>query len=222
MDGYLNSFIELKKRQRVERESYPENLSLRVHRALSWLEKAEACEGDEDAQFIFLWIAFNAAYANDVDREYRPTEHKMFAGFIGRLCDMDSDKRLSTIVWQEFPSAIRVLLNNQFVFQPFWEWQNGNLDEQTWKTRFSDAKSYANKALGHENTAMLLGIVFTRIYTLRNQMLHGGATYNSTVNRAQIRDCTHLMGRIVPTIIEIMLDNANTLWGDAYYPVVKM
>ena len=88
------------------------------------------------------------------------------------------------------------------------------------KTRFSDAKSYANKALGHENTVMVLGIVFTRIYTLRNQMLHGGATYNSSVNRDQIRDCTHLMGRIVPTIIEIMMDNSNTLWGDAYYPVV--
>jgi len=216
----MPNFTALKKRQRTERDNYSENFSLRVHRALSWLEKAEACEGDDDAQFIFLWIAFNAAYANDVDKEYRPTEHKMFDDFISRLCELDYSKRLSMIVWQEFPSAIRVLLNNQYVFQPFWECQNGNLDEQTWKTRFSDAKSFANKALGHQNTAMVLGIVFTRIYTLRNQMLHGGATYNSSVNRDQIRDCTHLLGRVVPVFIEIMLDNANTLWGDAYYPVV--
>ena len=52
-------------------------------------------------------------------------------------------------------------------------------------------------------------------------MLHGGATYNSTVNREQIRDCCHLMWKLVPAIIEIMMDNHNTLWGDAYYPVIK-
>ena len=217
----MANFTTLKKRQRNERGNYSANLSLRVHRALSWLEKAEVCEGDEDAQFIFLWIAFNAAYANDVDKEYRSTEHKMFDDFISRLCELDTSKRLSMIVWQEFPSAIRVLLDNQHVFQPFWEYQNGNLDEHTWKTRFSDAKSYANKALGNENTAMVLGIVFSRIYTLRNQMLHGGATYNSSVNRDQVRDCCHLLGRIVPVIIEIMMDNSNTLWGDAYYPVIS-
>ncbi|MEH6453999.1 MAG: hypothetical protein V7782_13270 [Psychromonas sp.] len=216
----MYSFDELKERQRRERAEYPDNLGLRVHRSLSWLHKAETCLGDEDAQFIFLWIAFNAAYANDVDKEYRPTQHKMFDTFINRLCELDTNKRLATIVWQEFPSAIRVLLNNQYVFQPFWEYKNGVIDEDTWTSRFSDAKNYANKALGHENTARVLGIVFTRIYTLRNQILHGGATYNSSVNRSQIRDCTHLMGKIVPVIIEIMMDNSNTLWGDAYYPVV--
>ena len=209
-----------KKRQRSVRDSYSDNLGLRVHRALSWLEKAEKCEGDLDAQFIFLWIAFNATYANDVDKAYRPSEHKMFDDFVCRLCDLDNNKRLAKIVWQEFPHAIRVLLNNQYVFQPFWESQNTEVDSDAWKTLFSKAKTYANKALGHENTAMVLGIVFTRIYTMRNQMLHGGATYNSSVNRDQLRDCVHLMERIVPTIIEIMMDNSNALWGDAYYPVV--
>lgn len=55
---------ELKARQRAERDSYPENLSLRVHRALSWLDRAEQ-DDDPDSRFIFLWIAFNAAYATD-------------------------------------------------------------------------------------------------------------------------------------------------------------
>ena len=55
----------------------------------------------------------------------------MFDDFISRLCELDDNKRLSMIVWQEFPSAIRVLLDNQHVFQPFWECQNGCLDEYT-------------------------------------------------------------------------------------------
>ena len=55
----------LKARQRAERHAHHPNLALRVHRALSWLGRAEqfAIQVDPDAQFVFLWIAFNAAYA---------------------------------------------------------------------------------------------------------------------------------------------------------------
>lgn len=37
--------------------------TLRMHRALSWLQRAEAAGDDHDVGFICLWIAFNAAYA---------------------------------------------------------------------------------------------------------------------------------------------------------------
>ena len=66
-----------------------------------------------------------------------------------------------------------------------------------------------------------LGVVFNRLYTLRNQMMHGGATWNSSVNRHQLRDGTNLLGKLVPIIISLMLENPRTLWGDACYPVVK-
>jgi hypothetical protein len=66
----------------------------------------------------------------------------------------------------------------------------------------------------------VLSIVLSRLYTLRNQLMHGGATWNSSVNRDQIRDCANLLGKLVPLVIEIMMDNVNTLWSDACYPVV--
>jgi len=59
----MADFERLKARQRAERERYPPNLGLRVHRALSWLGRAEQLVEDVDARFVFLWIAFNAAYA---------------------------------------------------------------------------------------------------------------------------------------------------------------
>ena len=40
------------------------------------------------------------------------------------------------------------------------------------------------------------------------------------VNHDQIRDCTRLVGKLVPLVIEIMLDHPETLSGDACYPVV--
>lgn len=55
------SYERLKQRHRAERDGHHENLTLRVHRSLSWLNRAEQAE-DLDGQFIFLWIAFNAAY----------------------------------------------------------------------------------------------------------------------------------------------------------------
>ena len=56
----------LKQRHRQERDAQYPDLRLRVHRALSWLDRAEQAD-DLDGRFIFLWIAFNAAYATEID-----------------------------------------------------------------------------------------------------------------------------------------------------------
>jgi hypothetical protein len=36
-----------------------------------------------------------------------------------------------------------------------------------------------------------------------------------------MRDCTNFMAKLVPLVIEVMMDHPQTLWGDACYPVVK-
>lgn len=214
-------FTELKARQRKEREIYSENLALRVHRALSWLYKAENEQDDIDAQFIFLWISFNSAYANEIHDNRLFTEQETFGNFIKRLCDLDGDKRLANLVWLEFASSIRLLLANKYVFAGFWEFQRQNKSEEQWLADFKTANNFANKALGKKDTAAVLSVIFSRLYTLRNQMLHGGATWNSSVNIDQKRDAVKFLAKFVPFVIEIMMDNANVLWGSASYPVVK-
>ena len=102
------TYKKLKARQRAERDRYPQNLSLRVHRALSWLDRAEQ-ESDLISRLIFLWIALNAADATEIDD--------------------------------------RVHVNEQATFKP-----------------------------GQQNTPVVLSIVFSRLYTLRNQIMRGGAT----------------------------------------------
>ena len=57
------SYEVLKAKHRKGRDQIPENLSVRVHRGLSWLKRAEMEVADDDAAFIFYWIAFNASYA---------------------------------------------------------------------------------------------------------------------------------------------------------------
>ena len=56
----------LKEKQRSLREGFGESLGLRVHRAISWLQRAAKEQEDPDAAFVFLWIAFNSAYSQDI------------------------------------------------------------------------------------------------------------------------------------------------------------
>ena len=65
-----------------------------------------------------------------------------------------------------------------------------------------------------------LAEVFDRLYTLRNQVVHGGSTWNSSVNRDQLRDGANILGQLVPVIIHLMMENHAALWGDPCYPVV--
>ena len=210
----------LKTRQRIERDAHHPNLAIRIHRALSWLQRAEQAD-DVDGRFVFLWIAFNAAYATDIDEQYRLSEQEAFKAFLHKLCVLDSEHVIEKLVWSEFSGSIRALLDNPYVFQSFWEFQNGKISEAEWEERLRNGKRAAHHALSERDTAKVLGILFNRIYTLRNQLMHGGATWNGRVNRTQLRDCTKLLGKLVPLIILLMLDNPDTLWGDACYPVVS-
>ncbi len=218
-DGQLN-YNNLKTRHREIRHNFPESLSLRVHRALSWLNRAEQEAEDHDARFIFLWVAFNAAYANAIlDRQKFP-ERRLFQGFLRRLIDSDSEELLYSLVWDQYSGAIRLLIDNKYVFQPFWEFHNGQMTEEAWQLAFQRSKASALRALGRENTRKVMGVMFDRLYTLRNQLLHGGATWNSRVNRAQISQGAEIMGQVVPIVIHLMMNDYQRVWGNACYPVV--
>lgn len=210
----------LKNKQREVRGGFSENLALRVHRALSWLNKSEQCNDDQDSQFIFLWIAFNAAYAQDTE-VLRHTESEAFSKFISKLIELDNKGDFSNLIWLQFSSTIRVLLDNKYVYQPFWDYQNGKITESEWKERFNKAKSAASHALSNKSTDVVICIVLQRLYTLRNQIIHGGATWNSSANREQIRDGVAFLSELLPIIVDMMMDNPDSLWGDANYPLIS-
>lgn len=208
----------LKEKQRLKRDGFSESLSLRVHRALSWLKRAELCE-DDDGCFIFLWIAFNAAYANDTG-DHRIDESKRHKEFLKRITELDSDNLLQDILWKKYSDAIRVLLNNQYVYQPFWNYHNKIEGYDNWEQTFAGAMKKSTSAIMSKDNATVLQIVFSRLYTLRNQMMHGGATWNSSVNRQQIKDAKNILESIVPTVIHIMMQNDTEFWAEACYPVI--
>lgn len=217
---------QLKGKQRNLRDGFALPLTLRVHRALSWLRRAEAEEDDLDVRFILLWIGFNAAYAGDLDRALEGFgkaggERERFDQFFATLVDMDRGNRIYNAIWQRFSQEIRLLLDNKFVFAPFWRHHAGEFGGAGWEVSFESARAAANRAVAERNTPVILSILFDRLYVLRNQMVHGGATWDSSANRSQVRDGAALLGCLLPVFIDLMMDNPDAEWAMPMYPVVE-
>ena len=215
----------LKEKQRGIRDDFPLPLTLRVHRALSWLRRAEDEEDDLDVRFILLWIGFNAAYAGDLDRALDGDgkaghERERFDQFFAALVEMDEGNRIYDVIWERFSQEIRLLMDNKYVFAPFWKHQSGEFGGAGWEVSFASAKHAANRALAEKNTAVVLSILFDRLYVLRNQLIHGGATWSSGANRSQVRDGASLLGCLLPVFIDLMMDNPGRDWSMPNYPVV--
>lgn len=214
------SHAALKDKQRRLRDGFPMPLTLRVHRALSWLGRAEREAGDTDTRFILLWIGFNAAYAGDVQRAVE-SERDHFREFFATLLVFDAGRRLYDAIWSRFPHEIRLLLDNRYVFAPFWQHHNGVASASDWDAKFAASKRRINTALGQQDTATVLSILFDRLYVLRNQLVHGGATWASDVNRAQVRDGAALLGTLLPVFVDLMMDHPEHDWPMPHYPVVE-
>ncbi len=213
----------LKSKQRDLRAGFPVPLTLRVHRALSWLLRSEAAGEDEDVRFILLWIGFNAAYAGDVSLALgseSQRERDVFMRFFTTLVGFDNKHRIYDMVWQRFPQEIRVLLDNRYVFAPFWHHHNGMVGFADWQDKLERERVAIGAALRRQDTATILSILFGRLYVLRNQLVHGGATWNSKANRDQVRDGTALLSCLLPLFIDLMMDNPEHEWPMPNYPVV--
>lgn len=215
----MPDFAALKARHRAIRGDLPEPFNLRVHRALSWLGRAEQARDDPDLAFILLWVGFNAAYAAHVPED-GSSERNRFAAFFRLLVRLDSGQRLYGLVWTRFSQEIRLFLDNRFVFQPFWQHQNGEAGFADWADRLAASQRKVMRAMREQDTATILETLFDRLYVLRNQLVHGGATWGSSANRVQVRDGTAILARMLPVMIELMLDHPEADWGRPHYPLV--
>lgn len=191
---------------------------VRLHRALSWLGRAEAEADDPDARFVFLWIALNAAYAREIG--LGETERARLLDFLSRLVALDASGRIHEALFGQFSGPIRTLIENKCVYQPFWTAQQNWDRTESWREGFEASRKLALRALMEKDTVRVLSIVFDRLYVLRNQLVHGGATWNSAVNRPQVRDGVAILGTLLPLLLELMIAHPDQDHGEILYPLV--
>lgn len=221
MDG-SHGFSSLKSKQRALRDHFPEPMKLRTHRAISWIKRSEMCEGDDDAKFIFLWIAFNSAYADEIRfKDNNSTERRSFKTYFKKIVDLDIDHRISNALWKRFSGPVRLLMESPYTFKDFWQYHNGVSGFENWRNSFvNDKKKFITAFERNENVKVLVH-VFDRLYTLRNQLVHGGSTWNSHVNRTQVKDGAEILGFLLPIFVDLMMDNPEDDWGMPFFPVVE-
>ncbi|MYN67114.1 MAG: hypothetical protein F4X11_19115 [Acidobacteria bacterium] len=204
-----------------------DDLNLRLRRALSWLERAEKeyeTEEDLDAAFIFHWIAFNALYeqfgTSSIYRDKKEDEKRR--EYVGRIVAIQNSKStINSIVWSVLRDEIQKMLENRFVYAPYWSHRNNPAEARNWKLRFDRDRKRALQALSEKRTGDVLCELFYRLNTLRNQLLHGGATWKGRVNRNQVEPGARIMALLVPNFIDVMIEQPNAGWGSPRYPVVR-
>ena len=189
------------------------DFNTRMRRATSWLERAEQEKGDVDAEFIFYWIAFNAAYGGD-----GRTEKQAVKNYFSKILTRGAGKKVLDIIEQQCPDAIASFKDNEYVFPNFWtEDTHQGTKPCKWEHLLISSNHKIEQGIRNENVQDVLEELFDRLYVLRNQLLHGGATWQGSVNRRQVKNGAAIMRLLVPYFINIMLDNPSAGWGEPYY-----
>jgi len=213
----------LKNLLRSHKTDFSQVHSTRMHRSLSWLKAAAGQMNDDklDQAFINLWISFSACFYIEGEEPIAP--------FIEKIVNLDEQQKIYDCLWHEYSGSVKALIKNPYVFAEFWQAQRAQTHQKTsdhsvleslWRPKFDQSSVEALNYLSRKKVAPLFSIVLDRLYVLRNQVLQGGATYQSRVNREQVADGVSLLASVMPIIIDIMLNGSDQNWGEIAYPVI--
>ena len=208
----------------------------RMGRALSWLERCEKGINDDamDERFLFLWIAFNAAYGDDghmksksLDDPNHVEEHQKIGNFLQKIVIRDKTYRLADII-KEHGNVFRSIIDNRFLCNIFWKAEYFPRNRESWERNFESERKRAHEILDDQHwdakqTRTVLHLAFYRLYTLRNQILHGNASWRDDYNRSSLESGDTILRLFIPEALRMMLDAMKDSpdtpdWGQNAYP----
>ncbi len=211
-------------------------LKLRLHRAVSWLRRGNG-ERDTDAKYIFLWIAFNAAYA--VERNVSSDAQRR-ESYLNLLVPLDKNNRIYGLLAKQLRAPVKSIMENVYLYRGFWDsLTERDFNWQEWPNRtwFERDSAFVTERLAYRppagslqaqlrpnalvptDVAGILHKLFDRLNVLRNQLMHGCATQHGTLNRRQVDAGAAVLGPLVHLFLDIMVDNPGKEWGAPAYPV---
>lgn len=198
---------------------------LRFHRVEKWLERARAVSAlkDRDTAFLLYWIAFNAAYAKDGKPRSEAAE---FRKYFNTLLRLGGRRAVHDEICVEFDAEIKKVVDNVFLFEPFWEKARNRAEgadaehDAEWNRDFRAEGEKVRAALedpAKGDPLTVLVVLFRRLYTLRNQLVHGGATWGGRLNRYSVENGERLLAFTVPIFLRLMRENPDEDWGAPPY-----
>ena len=192
-----------------------QNFQIRVHRSLSWLERALGSDAEQepDGRLLFGWIAFNALYGRwDEDAGFAAKDRDSWQTFLQGVIKADGKGVIGRRL-VELRQPVLDLLDNKFLDPQFWR----NPSVKANRKAFFNAQS--DFVEGRWLSLAIAAI--DRVYTLRGQIVHGAATRGGKLNRSTLRlSCQVLEGLLGP-LLEIVIDQcADDDWPPICYPPI--
>ena len=228
MDGQLESAPSerphtigwLRRMWKPRRDSYSEaqlyeDFRIRVHRAVTWMEAAEARGATElDTQLIERWVAVEALSGqwDPVERMARSSRVTLNE-FAARLLRSDVDGLLVATLTEHKPLGVSIL-SDKYVSRHFWNDPDGQTPRDPRK-----AAHAAHELWREKRWDVILNRILERIHFVRCQLLHGGATYNGRLNRNAVKRSSVMLGRLVPAMLEVLMEHGYADdWSGICYP----
>ena len=190
--------------------------SIRIHRALSWLQRVEQIEEGTDLDLVLVcqWIAFNSLYGQwDETRREPRADRDCSRRFLDRILELDPDGQVEEILI-EHKRLVMSLLDDEYLSSFFWQEPSARRAGQSKKAKYDARTWYLEK-----RWPMVLDRLIERVYLMRCQLIHGAATFGSRLNRTSLRRCATMLGHLLPAVLLVMIDRgADESWGPMCYP----
>ena len=208
---------------------------LRFERALSWLKRSEkereSKDQDRDVQFILLWVALDSLFGRERDIISSSRSH-----IPARVAALMKEDRAG-IIWEGFylrNAALFQILQNRYIFYPFWKAvaESGVHSQESTELPENAGRFIAESEFLEENRRVfdllaregaygrrvVARIIFKRLGTLRNQLMHGSSAHKEDINRSQVEDGYRLLSAVVPRILHVMMESPDARRDVIAYP----
>lgn len=197
--------------------SQASDLATRQRRANSWIKRAaHEHDSDKDVAFILYWIAFDATYGKYLPES--PSAEEQFRNHFERLIRLDQKRCIESALHDELSASVQGVLKNRYLYNEYWRYLNGEIESARWEKERQNCKTQAERAKKAGDTVTILNLLFKRLYTLRNQLLHGAATRKGGLNRDSVEHGARILKFLVPMFNKLMLDNPQEDWGPVWHP----
>jgi hypothetical protein len=203
----------------------PQALEDRLHRARSWICAAKALGPNQHhAEFIFLYIAFNALFGRRQYEGSKEEQSKDRQEFIDRVSAMSvhgsrAGDRLLQRALQACQEECGELILNYFLRDTYWRKEKTSREL---KAEFIRQRYRAEKEFRKGRWNCQLELVLRRLAVLRNQILHGCVTYGtSSKGLPSLLAGLAVLRQIVPALYELMAKYGHHVtWPAIPYPRV--
>lgn len=193
-----------------------QNFQIRVHRSLSWLERALELDDEQqpDGRLLYAWIALNALYSSwDQAAGHAVGDADSRRAFAPMLIGIDKAGLLTEQIKSLEPDILW-LLENKFLDPHFWTAPT--------KTKNVPGRYHRGIRLYRDECwGSILEYALERIAVLRGQIAHGAATRGSRLNRPSLQRCRKVLEALLPVVLQLIIEHrADDNWPPLCYPPI--